>query len=99
MNVVNSVLRRMAIILKTNKVNFFVSSVLFVFWYYSLNFLDTPRIIYKYDDWQQQAFYEDRIIRKGNKDGMAETLPVSVPIVAPRTPNAVKIGEYMNTAR
>jgi hypothetical protein len=34
----------MAIILKANKVNLFVSSVLFVFWYYSPNFLDTPRI-------------------------------------------------------
>jgi hypothetical protein len=28
----------MAIILKANKVNLFVSSVLFVFWYHSLNF-------------------------------------------------------------
>jgi hypothetical protein len=41
-NVANSVLWRMAIILKTNKVNLFVSSVLFVFWYHSPNFLDTP---------------------------------------------------------
>jgi hypothetical protein len=32
----------MAIILKVNKVNLFVSSVLFVFWYHSPNFLDTP---------------------------------------------------------
>jgi hypothetical protein len=30
--------------LKANKVNLFVSSVLFVFWYHSPNFLDTPRI-------------------------------------------------------
>jgi hypothetical protein len=37
------VLWRMAIILKANKVNLFVSSVLFVFWYHSPNFLDTPR--------------------------------------------------------
>jgi hypothetical protein len=37
------VLLRMAIILKANKVNLFVSSVLFVFWYHSPNFLDTPR--------------------------------------------------------
>jgi hypothetical protein len=44
MNVANSVLRRMAIILKTNKVNLFVCSVLFVFWYHSPNFLDTPCI-------------------------------------------------------
>jgi hypothetical protein len=29
--------------LKANKVNLFVSSVLFVFWYHSPNFLDTPR--------------------------------------------------------
>jgi hypothetical protein len=42
MNVTNSVLRRMAIILKASKVNLFVSSVLFVFWYHSPNFLDTP---------------------------------------------------------
>jgi hypothetical protein len=33
----------MAIILKANKVNLFVSSVFF-FWYPSPNFLDTPRI-------------------------------------------------------
>jgi hypothetical protein len=43
-NVANSVLWRMAIILKANKVNLFVSSVLFVFWYHSPNVLDTPRI-------------------------------------------------------
>jgi hypothetical protein len=35
----------MAIILKANKVNLFVSSVLFVFWYHSPNFLDTPPIL------------------------------------------------------
>jgi hypothetical protein len=35
---------RMAIILKANKVNWFVSSVLFVSWYHSPNFLDTPRV-------------------------------------------------------
>jgi hypothetical protein len=34
----------MAIILKANKVNLFVFSVLFVFWYHSPNLLDTPRI-------------------------------------------------------
>jgi hypothetical protein len=33
----------MAIILKANKVNLFVSSVLFVFWYHSPKVLDTPR--------------------------------------------------------
>jgi hypothetical protein len=32
------------IILKANKVNLFVSSVLFVFWYHSPNVLDTPHI-------------------------------------------------------
>jgi hypothetical protein len=35
----------MAIILKANKVNLFVSSVLFVFWYHSPNFLDNPRMV------------------------------------------------------
>jgi hypothetical protein len=30
---------------KANEVNLFVSSVLFVFWYHSPNFLDTPLII------------------------------------------------------
>jgi hypothetical protein len=35
----------MAIILKANKVNLFVSSDLFVFWYHSPNLLDTPRIL------------------------------------------------------
>jgi hypothetical protein len=44
MKVAKSVLWRMAIILKANKINFFVSSVLFVFWYHSPNFLDTPLI-------------------------------------------------------
>jgi hypothetical protein len=34
----------MAMILKANKVNLFVSFVLFVFWYHSPNFLDTPHI-------------------------------------------------------
>jgi hypothetical protein len=34
----------MAIILKAKKVNLFVSSVLFVFWFHSPNFLDTPHI-------------------------------------------------------
>jgi hypothetical protein len=33
----------MAIILKANKVNLFVPSVLFVFCYHSPNYLDTPR--------------------------------------------------------
>jgi hypothetical protein len=45
MNVANSVLWRMTVILKANKVNLFVSYVLFVFWYHSQNFLDTPRTI------------------------------------------------------
>jgi hypothetical protein len=36
---------RMAIILKVIKVNLFVSSVLFVFWYHSPNILDTPLTI------------------------------------------------------
>jgi hypothetical protein len=31
--------------LKDNKVNLFLSSLLFVFWYHSPNVLDTPRII------------------------------------------------------
>jgi hypothetical protein len=42
MNTANSVLWRMTIILKPNKVNLFVSSV-YVFWYHLPNFLDTPR--------------------------------------------------------
>jgi hypothetical protein len=44
MNFANSVLWRMTIILKANKVNLFSSSVLFVFRYHSPNVLDTPRI-------------------------------------------------------
>jgi hypothetical protein len=44
MNVANPVLWKMAIILKANKVNLFVSSALFVFWYHSPNFFDTPHI-------------------------------------------------------
>jgi hypothetical protein len=39
----------MAIILKANKVNLFVSSVLFVFWYHSPNFLDRPRTLHASD--------------------------------------------------
>jgi hypothetical protein len=35
----------MAIILKANKGNLFVFSVLFVLWYHSPKFLDTPRIM------------------------------------------------------
>jgi hypothetical protein len=38
MNVANSVLWRMEIIVKTNK------GILFVFWYHSPNILDTPRV-------------------------------------------------------
>jgi hypothetical protein len=45
MNVANSVLWRMAVILMANKVNLFVSSVSCVFCYHSPNFLDTPRIM------------------------------------------------------
>jgi hypothetical protein len=44
MNVANRVLWRMMIILKANKVNLFVSSVLFVFWHHSPNVLDPPHI-------------------------------------------------------
>jgi hypothetical protein len=43
----------MAIILKTNKVNLFVSSVLFVFWYHSPNFLDTPGITSTWPTFQE----------------------------------------------
>jgi hypothetical protein len=42
MNVANSSFWRMAIILKTNQINSFISSLLFVFWYHSQKFLDTP---------------------------------------------------------
>jgi hypothetical protein len=44
MNVANRVLWRMAIILKANKVNLFVYSVLFVFCYHPPNVLDTLHI-------------------------------------------------------
>jgi hypothetical protein len=44
MNVANNVLLMLVIILKANKVNLFVSSVLFVFWYHSPNVSDTPPI-------------------------------------------------------
>jgi hypothetical protein len=43
----NTLSWRMAIILKAYKVNLFVSSVLFVFWYHLPNFLDTPRRTWK----------------------------------------------------
>jgi hypothetical protein len=52
----------MAIILKANKVNLFVSSVSFVFWYHSLNFLDTPRVCYTSGiRVKQQAFKEPTV--------------------------------------
>jgi hypothetical protein len=61
MIVANSVLWRMAIILKANKVNLFVSSVLFVFWYQSQNFLDTPHSIFlKYVDKIQVSLKSDK---------------------------------------
>jgi hypothetical protein len=53
----------MAIILKANKVNLFVSSVLFVFWYHSLNFLDTPHSI---GNMQQMAQESDSVHRKSS---------------------------------
>jgi hypothetical protein len=59
MNVANSVLWSTAIILKANKVNLFVSSVLFVFWYQSPNFLDIPRIVAEGDlstEWSFRIF-------------------------------------------
>jgi anaerobic C4-dicarboxylate transporter len=49
MNVANSVLWRMAIILKANRVNLFVSSILFVVWYHSPNLLYTPRMSLQLD--------------------------------------------------
>jgi hypothetical protein len=52
MNVANIVLWRMVIILKADEVNLFVSSVLFVCWCHSLNFLNTPHMFFRY--WQQQ---------------------------------------------
>jgi hypothetical protein len=42
----------MAIILKASKVDLFVSSVLFVSWYHSPNFLDTTRTIVAYQQMQ-----------------------------------------------
>jgi hypothetical protein len=57
MNVANSVLLRMGIIMKANIVNLFVSSVLFVFCYHSPNFLDTQRIsTYQYHNIRYPEF-------------------------------------------
>jgi hypothetical protein len=41
----------MANILKVNKVNLFVLSVLIFFWYNSRNFIDTPRMIRRVQTW------------------------------------------------
>jgi hypothetical protein len=57
-NVANSVLWMMAIILKANKVNLFLSSLLFVFWYHSPNSLDTPRTVSTLSDSQSCAVKE-----------------------------------------
>jgi hypothetical protein len=43
--------------LKANKVSLFVSSVLFVFWYHSPNFLDTPRITELPSYWMPLPLY------------------------------------------
>jgi len=48
MNVTKSVLWRITIILKASKVNLFVSSVFFVFWYHSPNFLVTPLMLFAF---------------------------------------------------
>jgi hypothetical protein len=50
---------------KTNKVNFFVSSVLFVFWYHSPNFLDTPRIL-RFRRTLVQSIHIKRFLRYSN---------------------------------
>jgi hypothetical protein len=54
----------MAIILKVNKVNMFVSSVLLVFWYHLPNFLDTPRMpssaIAGLDTGNRQSVFDSR---------------------------------------
>jgi hypothetical protein len=49
----------MAIILKANKVNLFESSVLFLFWYHTPNFLDTPRISNVVDGSDNDALWND----------------------------------------
>jgi hypothetical protein len=58
-----SVLWRMAIILKANKVNLFVSSVLFVFWYHSPNYLDTPLTLNAYAMWDPSSEAKDLHVR------------------------------------
>jgi hypothetical protein len=57
MNIAYSVLWRMAIILKANKVNLFVCSVSFVFWYHSPKSLDTPHILRVYGSWLSRLQY------------------------------------------
>jgi hypothetical protein len=51
----------MAIILKANKVKLFVSSVLFVFWYHSPNFLDTPRMLHSERCGRVRLKYPNRV--------------------------------------
>jgi hypothetical protein len=54
----------MMIILKANKVNLFVSSVLIVFWYHSPNILDTPHI----------CNISRLRVKPGNVEGLLQTI-------------------------
>jgi hypothetical protein len=58
----------MAIILKANKVNLFVSSVLFVFWYHLPNILDTPRIITHIIGVTSEVGYISATTRRGDHE-------------------------------
>jgi hypothetical protein len=58
----------MAIILKAIKVNLFISSVLFVFWYHSPNVFDKPRICYNPDlSYQPSTVFISLAVLAGDK--------------------------------
>jgi hypothetical protein len=65
----------MAIILKANKVNLLVSSVLFVFWYHSPNVLDTPHTRICNISWLRVKYYlETELERSSFKRRVAHFL-------------------------
>jgi hypothetical protein len=90
MNVANRVFWRIAIILKVNKVYLFVSSVLFVFWYHSPNFLDTPHymeLLVKPEILTSYIVYMD--LRLATQKSVSFNLPHSVSTLQKGYPNYI----------
>jgi hypothetical protein len=84
----------MAIILKANEVNVFVSSVVFVFWFHSPNVLDTPRIVFR------QACDYRRLLAAGVQFGrlIVEECAVVWRFWCRRFDSTVRIDSLLHTA-